>query len=284
MTKILDGKKISLKILEQLKEEVSLLKKSGKETGLAVVILGDDPASHLYVGNKEKACKNLGINSYIHRLPGNTSQSELISLIKGLNADEKIDGFLIQAPLPPHIDEREVISLIEPSKDVDAFHPVNVGRIMTGDYSMLPCTPAGVMELIAESGISIEGKECVVVGRSNIVGKPQAMLLLHKNGTVTIAHSKTKNLAEVCRKADILVVAVGKIGVVDGSMIKDGAVVIDVGMNRNGEGKFIGDVDFESAAKVASAITPVPGGVGPMTIAMLMKNVVNASKSNLSEK
>lgn len=284
MTKILDGKKISLKILEQLKEEVSLLKKSGKETGLAVVILGDDPASHLYVGNKEKACKNLGINSYIHRLPGNTSQSELISLIKELNADEKIDGFLIQAPLPPHIDEREVISLIEPSKDVDAFHPVNVGRIMTGDYSMLPCTPAGVMELIAESGISIEGKECVVVGRSNIVGKPQAMLLLHKNGTVTIAHSKTKNLAEVCRKADILVVAVGKIGVVDGSMIKNGAVVIDVGMNRNGEGKFIGDVDFESAAKVASAITPVPGGVGPMTIAMLMKNVVNASKSNLSEK
>lgn len=283
MTKILDGRKVSSRILEELKAEVKALKERGKETGLAVVILGDDPASHLYVGNKEKACRNLGINSYVYRLPGNTSQDELISLIKELNSDEKTDGFLIQAPMPPHINEGEVISLINPSKDVDAFHPCNVGKIMIGDYSMLPCTPAGVMELIAESGINTEGKECVVVGRSNIVGKPQAMLLLHKNATVTIAHSKTENLAEVCRKADILVVAAGKIGLVDGSMIKDGAVVIDVGMNKNSDGKFVGDVDFESAVKVASAITPVPGGVGPMTIAMLMKNVVNASKLNLSK-
>lgn len=250
--------------------------------GLAVVILGDDPASHLYVGNKEKACKEVGINSYIHRLPGNTTQDELINLIEELNNDKKVDGFLIQAPMPKHINERDVINIINPSKDVDAFHPVNTGKIMIGEYDLLPCTPAGVMELIEESGIDIEGKECVVVGRSNIVGKPQSMLLLHKNATVTIAHSKTKDLAKICKRADVLVVAVGKIGVVNGDMIKEGAVVIDVGMNKNSDNKFVGDVDFESACRVASAITPVPGGVGPMTIAMLMKNVVNAAKLNLS--
>lgn len=239
--------------------------------------MGDDPASRVYVNNKKKACEEIGIYSEEYALPAETKQEELIELIEKLNNDDKISGILVQLPLPKGLDEEAVINTINPKKDVDAFHPVNVGKIMVGNYDFVPCTPAGVMELIHESGIDPAGKECVVVGRSNIVGKPQAMLLLHKNGTVTICHSKTKDLAERTKNADILVVAVGRPNFVTGDMIKPGAVVIDVGINRLENKKLVGDVDFESAEKVAGAITPVPGGVGPMTIAMLMKNTVKAA-------
>ncbi len=239
--------------------------------------MGDDPASRVYVNNKKKACEEIGIYSEEYALPQDTKQEELISLIEILNNDTKISGILVQLPLPKGIDEEAVINAINPKKDVDAFHPVNVGKIMVGNYDFVPCTPAGVMELIKESGIDPTGKECVIVGRSNIVGKPQAMLLLHNNATVTICHSKTKDLAEKTKKADILVVAVGRPNFVTGDMIKEGAVVIDVGINRLENKKLVGDVDFESAEAVAGAITPVPGGVGPMTIAMLMKNTVKAS-------
>lgn len=239
--------------------------------------MGDDPASRIYVNNKKKACEYTGIHSEEYSLSENTTESELISLVKRLNADEKIDGILVQLPLPAHINEESVINAISPKKDVDAFHPENVGKIMIGNYDFLPCTPAGVMELIAESGIEIEGKNCVVVGRSNIVGKPQAMLLLQKNGTVTICHSKTRNLKEITQKADILVAAVGVPELIRGDMIKENAVIIDVGMNRLPNGKLVGDVNFEECKEKASAITPVPGGVGPMTIAMLMKNTVKAA-------
>lgn len=253
------------------------LKEKNINPGLAVIIVGDDPASRVYVNNKKKACDEIGIYSEEYALPEETSEEELLALIRKLNGKKKINGILVQLPVPKQINEETIINAIDPKKDVDAFHPVNVGKIMVGNFDFVPCTPAGVMELIDESGIDVAGKECVVVGRSNIVGKPQAMLLLHKNGTVTICHSKTKNLKEKTKQADILIAAVGKPNFITGDMIKEGAVVIDVGINRIAEKKLVGDVDFESAEKVAGAITPVPGGVGPMTIAMLMKNTVKAA-------
>lgn len=271
---ILDGKALSAKIKENLAEEI---KEKGIKPGLAVIIVGNDPASRVYVNNKKKACEVCGIYSEEHALPESTTEEELLSLIDSLNKRSDIHGILVQLPLPKGIDSEKVLLKIDHRKDVDAFHPVNVGKIMIGDYDFLPCTPAGVMELIHLTGIEVSGKECVVVGRSNIVGKPQAMLLLHENGTVTICHSRTKNLAEVCRRADILVAAVGKPRFITADMVKDGAVVIDVGMNRV-DGKLCGDVDFDEVSKKASAITPVPGGVGPMTIAMLMKNTVRAAQ------
>lgn len=242
-----------------------------------MIIVGDDPASRVYVNNKKRACEYLGIHSEEYALPAETTEEELLALVRRLNEKADIDGILCQLPLPAHINEEAVINAIDPKKDVDAFHPVNVGKIMIGNFDFLPCTPAGVMELIAESGIDVCGKECVVIGRSNIVGKPQAMLLLHSHGTVTICHSRTKNLAEVVRRADIVVAAVGKPEMITGDMIKEGAVVIDVGMNRLENKKLVGDVEFASCEKKAAAITPVPGGVGPMTIAMLMKNTVKAA-------
>ncbi|MBR7163742.1 MAG: bifunctional methylenetetrahydrofolate dehydrogenase/methenyltetrahydrofolate cyclohydrolase FolD [Clostridia bacterium] len=275
--KILDGKAVSQRIKDELRSEVENLKAKGINPGLAVIIVGDDPASRIYVNNKKKACEYCGIRSFEYALPGDTTQEELMDLIEKLNGDDSVDGILCQLPIPKHLDEKAVINAIRPDKDVDAFHPANVGKIMIGDYDFLPCTPAGVMELIRESGIDIAGKECVVIGRSNIVGKPMAMLLLHAHGTVTICHSKTKDLAETVRRADIVVAAVGVPELITGDMIKEGAVVIDVGMNRLPDKKLVGDVAFESAAKKASAITPVPGGVGPMTIAMLMKNTVKAA-------
>lgn len=280
MAQILSGKTVSARIKEEAAREARALADKGIHAGLAVIIVGDDPASRVYVNNKKKACEEVGIYSEEYALPEETSQEELLELIARLNDDDKISGILVQLPLPGHISEQCVINAISPTKDVDAFHPVNVGKIMTGDFDFVPCTPAGVMELIKESGIDVAGKECVVVGRSNIVGKPQAMLLLHQNGTVTICHSRTKNLAEKTRNADILVAAVGKPGFITGDMIKPGAVVIDVGINRIAPKKLVGDVDFESAEKVAGAITPVPGGVGPMTIAMLMKNTLKAAQIN----
>lgn len=278
MAKILSGKEVSARIKSKLAEEVSALKQKGIFPGLAVVIVGDDPASRVYVNSKKKACEELGIYSEEYALPGTAEPQELFRLIDLLNHKKEINGILVQLPLPKQFNEEEVIQAIDPKKDVDAFHPVNVGKIMVGNYDFVPCTPAGVMELIKESGISIEGKECVVVGRSNIVGKPQAMLLLHQNGTVTICHSRTKNLKETVKRADIVVAAVGKPKFITADMIKEGAVVIDVGINRIAEKKLVGDVDFEECEKVAGAITPVPGGVGPMTIAMLMKNTVKAAR------
>ncbi len=277
MAKLLLGKEVSQRIKGELRCEVEQLKEKGINPGLAVIIVGDDPASRVYVNNKKKACEECGIYSEEYALPAETTENELLDLIGVLNNSNKISGILVQLPVPKHIDEKKIISAIAPEKDVDAFHPVNVGKIMVGDFDFVPCTPAGVMELIAESGIDVAGKECVVVGRSNIVGKPQAMLLLHKNGTVTVCHSRTKDLAAKTREADILVVAVGIPNFVTGDMIKPGAVVIDVGINRMEDKKLVGDVEFESAEKVAGAITPVPGGVGPMTIAMLMKNTVKAA-------
>ncbi len=256
------------------------LKEKGINPGLAVIIVGEDPASQVYVRNKERACDECGIYSEKYALPKETTQEELLNLIDKLNKKNDISGILVQLPVPEHIDEKTVINAIDPKKDVDAFHPVNVGKIMVGNYDFVPCTPAGVMELIDESGIDVSGKECVVVGRSNIVGKPQAMLLLHKNGTVTICHSRTKDLKAKTKNADILVAAVGIPNFITGDMIKEGAVVIDVGINRLENKKLCGDVEFESAQKVAGAITPVPGGVGPMTIAMLMKNTVKAALVN----
>lgn len=281
MYNIIDGKMISAQIKEEMKAEVSALKELGISVGLAVVLVGEDPASKVYVGNKKKACEALGIDSYEYILPENTSEEELLTLVEKLNADKNVDGILVQLPLPRHLDEKKVINAISPSKDVDAFHPVNVGKIMIGDYTFAPCTPAGIIELIERSGISLEGKSCVVIGRSNIVGKPMSMLLLHKNATVTICHSRTKNLAEVVKCADIVVAAVGRAKFVTADMVKEGAVVIDVGINRMENGKLCGDVDFEAVAPKCSYITPVPGGVGPMTIAMLMKNTVAAAKSKI---
>lgn len=260
--------------------EAENLKKEGINPGLAVIIVGDDPASKVYVNNKKKACAEIGIYSEEYALPAETTQDELLELIDKLNNKDDISGILVQLPVPKHIDEETIINAISPKKDVDAFHPVNVGKIMVGNYDFVPCTPAGVMELIKESGIDVAGKECVIVGRSNIVGKPQAMLLLHANGTVTICHSKTKNLKEVTKRADILVAAVGIPEMITGDMIKEDAVVIDVGINRIAPKKLVGDVHFESAEKVAGAITPVPGGVGPMTIAMLMRNTLKAAVIN----
>ena len=283
MAKLLMGKEVSARIKAELKTEVENLKKEGINPGLAVIIVGEDPASQVYVRNKERACEECGIYSEKYALPAETTQEELLKLIDELNNKSSISGILVQLPVPKHIDEKTIINAIAPNKDVDAFHPVNVGKIMVGNYDFVPCTPAGVMELIKESGIDVSGKECVIVGRSNIVGKPQAMLLLHQNGTVTICHSKTKNFAEKTKNADILIAAVGIPNFIKGDMIKEGAVVIDVGINRLENKKLCGDVEFESAEKVAGAITPVPGGVGPMTIAMLMKNTVKAAILNKSK-
>ena len=280
MANIIDGKAVSARVKDEIRQEVEALKAKGVEIGLAVVIVGDDPASQVYVKNKEKACETVGFNSFKYALPAETTEEELLALVDKLNSDDKVDGILVQLPLPKHLDDKIIINNIRPDKDVDAFHPVNVGRIMIGDYSFLPCTPAGVMELIKSTGTEVAGKECVVIGRSNIVGKPQAMLLLHENGTVTITHSKTKDLKEVCARADILVAAVGKAKMVTADYIKEGAVVIDVGMNRDENGKLCGDVDFEDCKEKAGYITPVPGGVGPMTIAMLMKNTLTAGKEH----
>ena len=282
MANIINGKEISAAIRAEIKEATEqLVATSGVRPGLAVIIVGEDPASQVYVRNKKRACDEVGFYSESYELPEATTQDELNALVDRLNKDDNIHGILCQLPLPKHLDENEVIMRIDPKKDVDAFHPENVGKIMIGDYSFLPCTPAGVMALLERSGIDVCGKECVVVGRSNIVGKPQAMLLLHANGTVTICHSRTKNLAEVCRRADILVAAIGKADFFTGDMIKEGAVVIDVGMNRRADGKLTGDVDFASVEPKASYITPVPGGVGPMTITMLMQNTLTAAKNTL---
>lgn len=277
MSRIIDGKAISAAVKENIKAEVATLKEKGITVGLAVIIAGDDPASRIYVANKKKACEALGIVSEEYALPGNVSERELLSLIDTLNHKSEINGILCQLPLPPHLNEELIINSILPEKDVDAFHPQNVGKIMIGDYDFLPCTPAGIMEMLRYENIDVRGKNCVVIGRSNIVGKPMAMLLLHADGTVTVCHSKTRNLKEICKQADILVAAVGKARFVTEDMVKDGAVVIDVGMNRE-NGKLCGDVDFENVKQKAGAITPVPGGVGPMTIAMLMKNTLTAAK------
>lgn len=275
--KIIDGKAISAKVRAEIREETAGM---AEKPGLAVIIVGEDPASKVYVRNKARGCEEVGFHSEVYALPAETEESELISLIKKLNADPKTDGILVQLPLPKHLDEKTVINTVSPDKDVDAFHPINTGKIMIGDYDFLPCTPAGVMRLLDESGIEISGKRCVVVGRSNIVGKPQAMLLLQRNGTVTVCHSKTKDLKEECRRADILVVAIGRAKMIDADYIKPGAAVIDVGMDRDENGRLCGDVDFESAQAVAGAITPVPGGVGPMTIAMLLTNTLRAARAH----
>lgn len=277
-TRIINGKEISAAVKARIKDEVSLLKEKGISVGLAVILVGDNSASKVYVANKKKACEELGIVSYEYLLPAETTSKELLSLVEKLNNDNNVNGILCQLPLPSHLDEGEVIRAINPEKDVDAFHPVNVGKIMIGDYDFLPCTPAGVMEMLHYCDISVSGKECVVIGRSNIVGKPMSMLLLHENATVTVCHSRTKELTMVTRRADVLVSAVGKAGFVTRDMVKPGAVVIDVGMNRNSEGKLCGDVDYDNVAPLCSAITPVPGGVGPMTIAMLMQNTLTAAK------
>lgn len=272
---IIDGKSISAAVKEQVRDEIARDKLT---VGLAVVIVGDDPASRVYVNNKKKACEFCGIKSYEYALPAETTQEELLELVDTLNVDKNVNGILVQLPLTKHLDEKAVIERISPDKDVDAFHESNVGRIMIGNYSFLPCTPAGCMELIHSTGVEVAGKECVVIGRSNIVGKPMAMLLLHENGTVTVCHSKTHNLAEVCRRADILIAAVGRPNFVTADMVKPGAVVIDVGINRLDNGKLCGDVKFDEVSEIAGWITPVPGGVGPMTIAMLMRNTVTAAR------
>ena len=276
MAKLIDGKKISGEIKDELKEKVAQLKEKGVEVTLAVVQVGNDPASTVYVGNKKKACAYIGINSLAYELPEETTQEELLNLVRQLNDRKDVNGILVQLPLPAHIDEDTVIRTIAPEKDVDGFHPQSVGLLSIGQKGFVSCTPAGIIQLLKRSGIEIDGKECVVVGRSNIVGKPMAMLLIRENGTVTVCHSHTKNLKEVTRRADILVVAIGKRQFITADYVKEGATVIDVGMHRKEDGKLCGDVDFDSVEPVAGAITPVPGGVGPMTIAMLMNNCVSS--------
>lgn len=280
---IIDGKAVSAAVKDEVKNEVEQLKKSGSVPCLAVVLVGNDPASKVYVGNKKKACEYCGIKSLEYLLDENTTEEELLSLINVLNNDSAVNGILVQLPLPKHINEEHIINSIVPSKDVDAFHPVNVGKIMIGNPDFLPCTPAGVMEMLKKYNIETCGKDCVIIGRSNIVGKPMAMLMLAANATVTVCHSKTANIKEKCKNADIIIAAVGKAGFVTADMVKDGAVVIDVGINRNSEGKLCGDVDFESVSQKASYITPVPGGVGPMTIATLMNNTLAAFKLTLNK-
>lgn len=275
---IIDGKEVSLYIKEKIKKETALLKEKGITPGLAVILVGDDPASHVYVNNKKKACEFCGFHSESYELDASTSQAELLQLIDKLNADPLIDGILVQMPLPKHINADAVVDRILPSKDVDAFHPVNVGKIMLGDYDFLPCTPAGVMELLKYYGIDPAGKNCTVIGRSNIVGKPMSMLMLHANATVTVCHSKTSDIKQMTNTADILVAAVGIPRFVTADMVKPGAVVIDVGINRTADGKLCGDVDYQAVSSAASYITPVPGGVGPMTIAMLMQNTLTSAK------
>ncbi len=278
MAKIIDGKAVSASIKQRVAEETKELIQKGIQPCLAVILVGNDPASQVYVNNKEKGCEACGFRSLKYTLPAETTQEELLTLVNELNNDASVNGILVQLPLPKHIKEDAVIAAISPEKDVDAFHAQNVGKIMQGDYKLLPCTPAGIMELIASTGIEVAGKDCVVIGRSNIVGKPMAMLLLHKNGTVTICHSKTKDLKAKCKAADILVAAVGIPNFVTADMVKEGAVVIDVGINRLENGKLCGDVNFNEVEPIAGAITPVPGGVGPMTIAMLMNNTLIATK------
>ncbi|WP_455248707.1 bifunctional methylenetetrahydrofolate dehydrogenase/methenyltetrahydrofolate cyclohydrolase FolD [Ruminococcus sp.] len=279
MAKLISGKAVSAALRTQIREETAALRENhGIHPGLAVVLVGNDPASQIYVRNKQKACEEVGFRAFEYRLNENSTQEQLLDLIRVLNKDDKVHGILVQLPLPKHIDEQTVILTIAPEKDVDAFHPMNVGRIMIGNYEFLPCTPAGVMELIDSTGVDLNGANCVVVGRSNIVGKPMAMLLLHRNATVTICHSRTRNLAEICAGADILVSAVGKPHFIRADMVKDGAVVIDVGMNHDENGKLCGDVEFAEVEPKASYITPVPGGVGPMTITMLLKNTLHAAK------
>ena len=284
MATIIDGKAVTAKIREEIKNESAAFEKeTGIKPGLAVIIVGDDPASQVYVRNKGKACEEVGFYSEIHRLPAETTEEELLALVHSLNENEKIHGILVQSPLPKHLDEALIVNNIRYEKDVDAFHPVNVGKIMIGDYNFLPCTPAGVMELLKAYDIDVCGKEVAVVGRSNIVGKPQAMLMLHANATVTICHSRTKNLKEVLNRADVVVMAIGKAKFLKADMIKEGAVVIDVGMNRDENGKLCGDVDFEECEKKASYITPVPGGVGPMTITMLMQNTIECFLNRMNK-
>lgn len=279
MYTIIDGKATSAALREEIKNKVEERKAEGKRVpGLAVIIVGEDPASQVYVRNKHKACEEVGFLSRIYRLPAETQEDELVALVKNLNQDEAIDGILVQLPLPKHLDDKAVIAHIDPAKDVDAFHTFNVGKIMLGEPGFAPCTPAGIMELLKAYDISPAGKECVVIGRSNIVGKPMAHLLLERNGTVTVCHSRTRDLASITREADILVVAIGRANFVTADMVKPGAVVIDVGINRCEDGKLCGDVDFTSVQPLASAITPVPGGVGPMTISMLLKNTLAAAK------
>ncbi|MCM1026025.1 MAG: bifunctional methylenetetrahydrofolate dehydrogenase/methenyltetrahydrofolate cyclohydrolase FolD [Roseburia sp.] len=275
MYQIIDGKKISQEIKDELREKMARIRAAGGSRSLAVIQVGSDPASSVYVNNKRKACEYVGIDSYVYELPEETSQEELLKLIGELNGRADVNGILVQLPLPAQIDEEKILLAIDPGKDVDGFHPVNVGNLSIGRPGYVSCTPAGVIQLLKRSGIEIEGKECVVLGRSNIVGKPMAMLLTRENGTVTVCHSRTRNLKEITRRADILVAAIGKPKWIDGSFIKEGAVVIDVGIHRNENNRLCGDVDFDSAAPHCSAITPVPGGVGPMTIAMLMNNCVN---------
>lgn len=279
MTQLIDGKKISKQIKDELKYEVQKLSDEGKNACLAVVQVGNDPASSVYVNNKKKACAYIGIRSKAYELPEETTEAELVSLVEKLNRDEEVNGILVQLPLPGHIDEDNIIRTISPDKDVDGFHPVSVGRLWIGEKGFLSCTPAGIIQLLKRSGIEIEGKECVVIGRSNIVGKPMAALLLRENGTVTVAHSRTKNLKDVTKRADILIVAIGKKQFITSDYIKEGAVVIDVGMHRDENNHLCGDVDFDDVAPHTSAITPVPGGVGPMTIAMLMNNCVETMRT-----
>ena len=276
MAKLIDGKKISGEIKDELKEKVAQLKEQGIEVTLAVIQVGNDPASTVYVGNKKKACAYIGIRSLAYELPGETTQEELLALVRELNDRKDVNGILVQLPLPAHIDEDTVIRTIAPEKDVDGFHPQSVGLLSIGQKGFVSCTPAGIIQLLKRSGVEINGRECVVVGRSNIVGKPMAMLLIRENGTVTVCHSHTKDLKEVTRRADILVVAIGKRQFITADYVKEGATVIDVGMHRKEDGKLCGDVDFDSVEPVAGAITPVPGGVGPMTIAMLMNNCVSS--------
>lgn len=278
MAAIIDGKAVSAKLRQEMKGEVAVLQAKGIAPGLAVVLVGEDPASQVYVRNKIRACEELGIRSQDHRLPADTTQERLLELIGALNNDPAVHGILVQLPLPKQISDQAVIAAIDPKKDVDAFHPQNVGKIVQGNYDFLPCTPAGVMALLRSTGVPVAGKECVVIGRSNIVGKPMALLMLHEHATVTICHSRTRDLAEVCRRADILIVAIGKAKFVTAGMVKEGAVVIDVGMDRDENGKLCGDVDFAGVEPKAGYITPVPGGVGPMTITMLMQNTITAAR------
>ncbi len=280
MAKIIDGKAISAAIKEELKEKVAEYKKQGVEITLAVVKVGNDPASAVYVRNKEKACEYVGITSRTLALPEETTEEELLKVVKELNEDKAVNGILVQLPLPKHIDESKVLLAIDSNKDVDGFHPVNVGKMVIGEETFLPCTPAGIIEMLKRTDIEISGKECVVIGRSNIVGKPMSMLMLKENATVTIAHSRTKDLKEVTKRADILIAAIGKAKFVTADYVKEGAVIIDVGMDRDENGKLCGDVDFDSVSQVASAITPVPGGVGPMTVTMLLVNCLRSVELN----
>lgn len=274
---IIDGRALSKKIRQRITEESSVLKEKGIIPGLAVILIGDDPASHTYVNNKKKACEECGFYSEIYKLPESTPEADVLELIEVLKSRKEINGILVQSPFPKHISEKKILLAIPPEKDVDAFHPQNVGAIVAGDFDFVPCTPAGVMEMLKEYNIEVSGKHAVVIGRSNIVGKPMSILLLHKHATVTICHSKTKNLADITRQADILVAAVGRLGFVTADMVKPGAVVIDVGMNRKEDGKLAGDVDFNGVSETASYITPVPGGVGLMTVAMLLQNTLRAA-------